>query len=141
MQKQRIRSSAIIIRNNKVLLIHRKKPGQEYWVFPGGGVEDGETPEQALVREVKEETNLDVKSFKPAFECVFNGDGVMHPFYFCDVNGGKVEIIGEEKDINSENDFYHLEWINISAISDMNVVPTEAKRIILDKALDVAKKY
>lgn len=30
------------------------------WVFPGGGIEKGEAPEEAIIREIKEETNLDV---------------------------------------------------------------------------------
>jgi ADP-ribose pyrophosphatase YjhB (NUDIX family) len=35
--------------------------GYEYWNVPGGGLEPGETEEQAVVREVKEETNMDVR--------------------------------------------------------------------------------
>lgn len=33
---------------------------ESYWTLPGGGIHDNETPEQAIVREVKEETGLDV---------------------------------------------------------------------------------
>lgn len=43
---------------NKVLLILRCDT--PVWVIPGGGIEDGETPEEACVRELKEETGLDV---------------------------------------------------------------------------------
>ena len=39
-----------------------------YWTFPGGGVEEGETLEQAVIREVKEETGLDVKVVRLLFE-------------------------------------------------------------------------
>ena len=54
----RIRSSAIILRKKKILLIHRRKNSAEYWVLPGGGIENGETAEEAVKREVKEETGL-----------------------------------------------------------------------------------
>ena len=48
----------IIIDNNKVLLIQQN---QGFWGFPKGHVEDNETEEETALREVKEETNLDVK--------------------------------------------------------------------------------
>ena len=48
----------IIIDNNKVLLVQQN---QEFWGFPKGHVEGDETEEETALREVKEETNLDVK--------------------------------------------------------------------------------
>ena len=63
--------SAIIVNDSKVLLMHRKKEGREYWVFPGGGVEKDETSEQAAKREVLEETSLKVmKALLPGWEAV-----------------------------------------------------------------------
>jgi len=53
------RVSAIIIKKEKILLIHRIKPGTEYFVLPGGSVEASENNRDALLREVKEETGLD----------------------------------------------------------------------------------
>jgi len=51
---------AIIIENNKMLLMHRNKDGKLYFTLVGGRLNGDETPEQALSREVKEETGLDV---------------------------------------------------------------------------------
>ncbi len=51
--------SVIIMENNKVLLLKRKKePYKGCWGLPGGKIEENETPEQAAIREVFEETNL-----------------------------------------------------------------------------------
>ena len=47
---------AIIIKNDQLLVMHRNKFGIEYDTLPGGNIEVGETPEQALYREVQEET-------------------------------------------------------------------------------------
>ncbi|MDI6889152.1 MAG: NUDIX hydrolase [Methanocellales archaeon] len=56
---------AIVLLNGKVVLIKRKNPPFENcYALPGGFVEKGETVEQALVREVKEETGLDVDIVK-----------------------------------------------------------------------------
>ncbi|HSX52948.1 MAG TPA: NUDIX hydrolase [Patescibacteria group bacterium] len=55
---------AIIIEGDKILVMHRNKQGSEYFTLVGGRLNDHETPEQALVREVKEETGLDVISYR-----------------------------------------------------------------------------
>jgi ADP-ribose pyrophosphatase YjhB (NUDIX family) len=52
-------ASALIIDNNKVLLIRHKK--LNVWLYPGGHVEDNENPDETLLREVKEETGLEVE--------------------------------------------------------------------------------
>ena len=49
---------AIIINDGKVLLIHQTN---DVWGFPKGHVEDGETEVETAIREVKEETNLDIE--------------------------------------------------------------------------------
>ncbi|MFU8653462.1 NUDIX domain-containing protein [Methanotorris formicicus] len=52
----------IIEINNKILLIKRKKhPFKDFWALPGGFVECGETVEEAVIREVEEETGLKTK--------------------------------------------------------------------------------
>lgn len=51
---------AIIIEDNKMLLMHRNKNGKMYFTLVGGKLREDEAPEQAVVREVKEETGLDV---------------------------------------------------------------------------------
>lgn len=55
---------AIIVHNGKVFLQQRNDPGtvnHRKWEFPGGSVEWGETPEECLIREVKEETSYRIK--------------------------------------------------------------------------------
>jgi ADP-ribose pyrophosphatase YjhB (NUDIX family) len=52
----RVRSAAVVVRNESLLVIHRFKDGRTYCVLPGGGVEDGETLRKACERELLEET-------------------------------------------------------------------------------------
>ena len=56
----RVRAGIVLIRDGKVALIERHRAGMDYYVFPGGGMDDGETPEQAAVREAMEELGIEV---------------------------------------------------------------------------------
>jgi ADP-ribose pyrophosphatase YjhB (NUDIX family) len=55
----RIRVSAVLRRENRILLVRQEKPGREYWLLPGGGVNAGESLVDALRRELAEEIGLD----------------------------------------------------------------------------------
>jgi 8-oxo-dGTP diphosphatase len=54
----RVRVSALLRWQDRVLLCRQEKPGKEYWLLPGGGVDRGETLMEALVRELREEVGL-----------------------------------------------------------------------------------
>jgi ADP-ribose pyrophosphatase YjhB (NUDIX family) len=57
--KKHFTASALIIKDKKVLLVYHKKLG--VWLYPGGHVENNETPDETIVREVMEETGLSVE--------------------------------------------------------------------------------
>src|SRR5690242_12307269 len=56
----RIRAGIVLIQDTKVALIERHRAGLHYFVFPGGGVDEGESPEQAAIREAMEELGIEV---------------------------------------------------------------------------------
>lgn len=76
-------SCAIIENNGEILAAKRsiKMSMPLKWEFPGGKVESGESPEQCIIREIKEEINVDIK--------------VIHglPSYIHDYNTKKIELI------------------------------------------------
>jgi len=90
--------SGLILKNNKLLCIIQDKDiyKDHIWV-PSGHLEPNETPEEAVVREVKEETGLDVKVKKLIMRVEFNP--MRGYFYFCDIIGGKLSTKGEIKKI------------------------------------------
>jgi len=132
MARTDIRSTAIIIKNGKVLLIHRIKEGKEFWVFPGGRIEEGETAEEAVAREVKEETGLTCTSVKLAFMGQKFESENIHPFYFCNTEDGEVVLGGPEAKRQSEENWYRLEWTRIEDVSGINLVPESAKAKFLE---------
>lgn len=133
MVRQRV--SAIIVNDKKILLIHRIKNNTEYYVFPGGGKEEGESDNDAVKREVKEETNLDVENIKFAFddtEILPNGDS--NKFYFVAVSDGEPKLIGPELEDFSPSNYYNPEWIELKKIKDLTLFPTTGKNELLKTA-------
>jgi 8-oxo-dGTP pyrophosphatase MutT (NUDIX family) len=65
------RATAIIIHDAKVALIERRRDGEHYFVFPGGGIEEGENPIEAVHREVMEELGVTVAVGPLVAELVF----------------------------------------------------------------------
>lgn len=69
----RPRACAAIIRNHQILMVKEVYPDKNFWTLPGGGLEVGETYEEAVIREVKEEVNLNVKVEKLLFTGHYSG--------------------------------------------------------------------
>ena len=55
------RAQCLVVRGNKILTVKHRQHGIEYFCLPGGGAEEGETPEFAAARELKEECLVDVE--------------------------------------------------------------------------------
>jgi 8-oxo-dGTP diphosphatase len=66
--KQKNGAAVLIMSTDKILLFHRDNiptiPSPDCWQLVGGGIEENETPEQALVREVNEEVSFDLNNFE-----------------------------------------------------------------------------
>ena len=128
------RAGAIIIQDNKILLIRRLVEGRgEYWVFPGGGVEKGETEEQTMAREVQEELSLTVTESKLLFD-IYNpftmGKYPPRQEYYYLVTGfiGEVKLGGGEAEKMNETDQYYPTWVELAKIKSMdNLVPAVVK--------------
>ena len=102
---------AIIIENNKVLLIQQT---DGFWGFPKGHVEENETEEQTAIREVKEETNLDVKiNTKYRYQIEYklpNGNEKIAVFFLA--KPLNTEIIKQEEEIST------IEWIETEKVEE-----------------------
>ena len=98
----RIRVSAILSWRGRVLLCRHEKPGKEYWLLPGGGVNSGESIVDALQRELAEEIGIDedvpvegpvaiVDSIAPQRSLA--GKHVVHIIFAGDLSGRSLEAV------------------------------------------------
>lgn len=110
---------ALILDTGRVLLVERGKPPLiGYWSLPGGLVETGERLEDALVREVLEETGLDVTADEIAtvFERVMpDAAGTCEYHYvlidfYCSVRGG---------DLRPGDDSKNVRWFHLAELPDL----------------------
>jgi ADP-ribose pyrophosphatase YjhB (NUDIX family) len=121
------RARAVIIKNKKILLMGRIKNGHKYFVFPGGGVEKNENTKSALIREIKEEFNIEVKIEKLLFKIKNRG---RLEFYFLIKNfRGIPEVSGEEKERMNKNNQYFPAWFDLKDVIKLpNLYLAKAKR-------------
>ena len=95
---------AIIIRedDDDLLVMKRSKFGQVYYTLVGGGIEPGETPEQALAREVEEETSLRVLSARHVYTEEAGAPYGTQYYFLCEYAGGTPQLMpdSEEASIN-----------------------------------------
>ncbi|MBI2618184.1 NUDIX domain-containing protein [Candidatus Kaiserbacteria bacterium] len=142
MESRRQRASAVILQGDKILLIRRIKPDRDYYIFPGGGADEGEEVEMALAREVKEELNLDVIKYKfifsiknlsiPSHITTHKGNRDEH-YFLIEAHSGIPEISGPEKERMNEQNQYHIVWLGLNEIKKMeNVYPREGTRKLID---------
>ncbi|MEN9328703.1 MAG: hypothetical protein RI947_1511 [Candidatus Parcubacteria bacterium] len=133
-----IRAAAIILKDYAVLLMYRKREGHEYYVFPGGGVEKDETVEEAVLREVTEETTVQVKLDKLLYHHHYINDSDQY-FYLCSYISGKPELgDANEKEAmkNNANDYYEPMWVPIEKIGELVLYPLELRDWLLEDIKD-----
>ncbi|MFS0690694.1 NUDIX domain-containing protein [Sporosarcina sp. 179-K 8C2 HS] len=119
----RDRGSAVIIKEDKVAVIKRNRDDEEYYIFPGGGIEDGESPEQATIREALEELGVHIEVIDYLGTVEFNGK--QHYFLAKIVGGIFGSGKGEEYEESRKRGQYEPMWIPIAKLDSLDVCPME----------------
>jgi 8-oxo-dGTP diphosphatase len=121
--------AGIIVRDDEVLLVQRgKDPSKGKWGIPGGVVEVGETIEEAIVREVKEETGCECKPIKrlAIFDSIRkDDDGRIHWHYIlfeflCKYISGEVL---------ASDDAAEARWVKLTELERVNIMDSTRKFI------------
>ena len=110
--------AAIIQKENKILATKRGY-GEfiNMWEFPGGKIESGETKEQALVREIKEELNIEISVDKFAIDIEYQYPNfyLFMSCFMCSIKEGSIELL-------EHNDG---KWITQEELNTLNWLPAD----------------
>lgn len=134
--KKRIRASAVIFLDDKLITVYREKMVdgilKKYYVIPGGGVEENETIEDATKREILEEVGIEIQLTDKYF--YLEKEKAEEYFYIANYISGKIGTgTGPEftdRDVEKYGT-YEIRLIEKDDIKDINLLPPEAKEYIL----------
>lgn len=131
MKSMRKAARAIIIRDDMILVMKRNRHGNQYYSFIGGGIDPGETPEQAVKREFYEETGSTIAGAKQVF--VSNEEYGPQYVFLCDDPGGPITLNLESRegeDHASGKNTYEPTWLSSQEFADCTFVFPKLQRAV-----------
>ena len=114
-----IRAQCIVQRNNKLLLTKHRKDEAEWWCLPRGGIEDGETPEAAALRELEEECSVDGEIVTEISHIAYPPDSESYT-YLIDI-GDQEPRLGVDPDM-TEPVLTNIAWLSLKEIPERDRV-------------------
>ena len=131
----RTRAGIVLIEDDKVALIERHRAGLDYYVFPGGGVDYGETSQQAAIREAMEELGIEVAILQQVAVIHFDQSTQVY-FLVKRVSGEFGTGTGEEFTDSDPNDpregVYVPVWMSIDELPQQpKVFPLDLAKLVL----------
>jgi 8-oxo-dGTP diphosphatase len=126
---------AIIIKHNKILVTQRKASSTHPlgWEFPGGKLNPGESIEDCIVREIKEELDLEIEIQEALISVCYNYGRKqieLIPF-LCTIKIGKIKLIEHQS----------FMWINFNNLFDFDFICADRKMLQLPENKSILEKY
>lgn len=114
----RRRSTALVVRNGKILLVKLRAFGREFYAPPGGGIETGETPHEAALRELKEECGVSGRVAKELNTIHRRNGDIEYCFLIELEDGQKISLGGDPEYSENEQILKEVCWKRLDEISE-----------------------
>lgn len=126
LRQPRIRVAAILPREDTLLLVRHRKGEKAYWMLPGGGLDYGETFEQCAIREIQEETGLEISVDRLLYLseaiCPRGTRHVVNAYVLGKIEGGGIRLpIGDVID--------SVEFVPVRQLSELTLYPPIATQL------------
>lgn len=143
-----VTTRAIIMSRGHVLLLRAEDPGREWFFLPGGSVKHGETLVAACMREVLEETSLNVHVRRPLYLREFiasrhnrrsqhmpGNRHVLGVLFLCELTGEDVnkpfDQLGEFRPDEGATGVKGMEWVPLSRVAEIEIMPPHVRESLL----------
>jgi len=141
----RVRAGIVLIKDDKVALIERHRAGLDYFVFPGGGVDAGETPEQAAIRETMEELGIEVAIKQKVAEIQLGQKSRQVYFLVEYISGefgtGKGEEFTDSDPNDPDEGIYVPIWMPIAELPRYaNIYPADVSKLVVSSVREGWRK-
>ncbi|AQS09840.1 CTP pyrophosphohydrolase [Clostridium saccharobutylicum] len=124
---------AAVIKHDNKIFTSRRNYGEfeNMWEFPGGKIEEGETREESLIREIKEELelNIEVNKYLTTVEYDYTSFHLIMHCFMCTIIGGELRL-------NVHND---AKWTTLEELDKFNWIPADI--LVVEKLKECEKKY
>ena len=135
----RVRVCGLIIENEKVLLLNHKGMNKSgiFWALPGGGVEQFESIENALIREIKEEINVDVKSiaYLKTTEFIKSPLHAIEIFFRVELEAKNKINLGFDPELaDNQQLIYAYKWFSFEEVQELGI--NHAQKFLIELKKD-----
>ena len=124
------RAVAVVLRGDRVLVMKRYLDGRHYAVLPGGGIEPGESAEEAVLRELAEECTLTGTVVRRLWD---RSDGNRDAHYFLvEVPTGEPVLGGEELEGQDADNVHEPRWATADQLDELGLLPVPIRPLVVD---------
>jgi 8-oxo-dGTP diphosphatase len=112
------RAQCIVHRGNRLLMVKHRYQGQEWWCLPGGAVEEGETPAEATIRELREECQVEGTVVREMSLVTYSDAGDQAYTYLVDIGDQEPQMGHDPEFGGDEQVLADARWVGLDEISE-----------------------
>lgn len=130
-KEPRVRVATVVPRGDSLLLVRHRKGDRAYWMLPGGGLDFGETFEACAIREIREETGLDISIERMLYLseaiCPHGSRHVVNVYMLGRLEGGTLAVPAEDV-IDA------VEFVPFAELQSLTLFPPIAEQLVASHA-------